>query len=97
MSRQLRSYVNEHIVEKVRSAGGEIYAVLSEPRNLRIRPTNTGSSIFKYWRSSPGNFRICSERGLTLYANQGDLEFLQRGANWDIEHPKGFFQPGVLR
>lgn len=41
--------------------------------------------------------RTCSERGwLTLYANQGDLEFLQRGAKWKIEHPKGFFQPGVL-
>ena len=41
--------------------------------------------------------KTCSERGwLTLYANRGDLEFLQRGADWDIEHPKGFFQPGVL-
>ena len=39
----------------------------------------------------------CSERGwLTLYANKGDLEFLQRGADWDIEHPKGYLQPGVL-
>lgn len=33
---------------------------------------------------------------MTLYANRGDIAFLQRGANWDIEHPKGFFQPGVL-
>ena len=41
--------------------------------------------------------RTCSERGwLTLYANKGDLEFLRRGADWEIEHPKGFFQPGVL-
>lgn len=40
---------------------------------------------------------MCSERGwLTLYANRGDLEFLQRGANWKVEHPKGYFQPGVL-
>ena len=37
------------------------------------------------------------ERGwLTLYANRGDLEFLQRGASWQVEHPKGYFQPGVL-
>ena len=41
--------------------------------------------------------RTCSERDwLTLYANRGDLEFLQRGANWEVEHPKGYFQPGVL-
>ena len=33
---------------------------------------------------------------LTLYANKGDLEFLQRGADWEVEHPKGYFQPGVL-
>jgi len=41
--------------------------------------------------------KTCSERGwLTLYANRGDMAFLQRGADWDIEHPKGFFQPGVI-
>jgi len=40
---------------------------------------------------------MCSERDwLTLYANKGDLEFLQRGADWEVEHPKGYFQPGVL-
>ena len=40
---------------------------------------------------------MCSERGwLTLYANRGDHEFLRRGADWEIQHPKGFFQPGVL-
>ena len=41
--------------------------------------------------------KTCSKRGwLTLYANRGNLEFLQSGADWEIEHPKGFFQPGVL-
>ena len=41
--------------------------------------------------------KTSSERGwLTLYANRSDIAFLQRGADWDIEHPKGFFQPGVL-
>lgn len=40
---------------------------------------------------------MCSERGwLTLYGNRGDHEFLRRGADWEIQHPKGFFQPGVL-
>ena len=41
--------------------------------------------------------RTCSEKGLlTLYANVGSLSFLQSGVNWKIDHPKGFFQPGVL-
>ncbi|MEM9406836.1 MAG: hypothetical protein AAGA81_12440 [Acidobacteriota bacterium] len=41
--------------------------------------------------------RTCSERGwLTLHTNDIVLQFLQRGANWKLEHPKGFFQPGVL-
>ena len=79
-------------------AGGEIYAITSEPQKLADQAN-------KHWELNFQNIgdphqeisRICSERGwLTLFANQGDLEFLQRGANWDIEHPKGFFQPGVL-
>ena len=40
--------------------------------------------------------RICDECGwLTLYTSRGDTTFLQRGANWQVEHPKGFFQPGA--
>ena len=41
--------------------------------------------------------KICSERGwLDALQNRGSLEFLQSGVDWEIEHPKGFFQPGVL-
>jgi hypothetical protein len=90
--------MNEGIVEKIRAAGGEIYAITSEPQHL-------ADQAHEHWKLDFDNVgdphqeisRTCSERGwLTLYANKGDLEFLRRGANWEVEHPKGYFQPGVL-
>ena len=90
--------MNEGVVEKIRAAGGEVYAITSEPQHL-------ADQAFTHWEldfETVGDphqeiSRTCSERDwLTLYANRGDLEFLQRGANWEVEHPKGYFQPGVL-
>ena len=86
------------VVEKIRAAGGEVYAITSEPQHL-------ADQAHEHWDLDFENVgdphqeisRTCSERGwLTLYANRGDLEFLQRGADWEVEHPKGYFQPGVL-
>jgi hypothetical protein len=90
--------MDEGIVEKIRAAGGEIFAITSEPQHL-------ADQAHEHWELDFENVgdphqeisRTCSERGwLTLYANRGDLEFLRRGANWEVEHPKGYFQPGVL-
>jgi hypothetical protein len=75
-----------------------VYAITSEPQYL-------ADQAHAHWDLSFDNVgdphqeipRICNERGwLTLYASRGDTTFLQRGAQWKIEHPKGFFQPGVL-
>ena len=88
----------EGVVDKVRAAGGEVYAISSEPQYL-------ADQAHEHWELNFENVgdphqeisKTCSERGwLTLYANQGDMEFLKRGADWEVEHPKGFFQPGVL-
>lgn len=85
-------------MEKIRATGGEIYAITSEPQYL-------ADQAHEHWELNFENVgdphqeipKTCSERGwLTLYANKGNLEFLQRGADWKIEHPKGYFQPGVL-
>ena len=90
--------MKEGVVEAIRAAGGEIHAITSEPQHL-------ADQAHEHWEldfESVGDphqeiSRTCSERGwLTLYANRGNLEFLQRGANWKVEHPKGYFQPGVL-
>ena len=90
--------MNEGVTLKIRAAGGEVYAITSEPQHL-------ADQAHVHWELDFENVgdphqeisRTCSERGwLTLYANKGDLEFLQRGADWKVEHPKGYFQPGVL-
>lgn len=86
------------VVGKIRAAGGEVYAITSEPQHL-------ADQAHEHWELDFENVgdpyqeisKTCSERGwLTLYANRGELEFLQRGADWKVEHPKGHFQPGVL-
>jgi len=90
--------VEDGVVDKIRAAGGEVYAVTSEPQRL-------ADQAHEHWELNFENIgdphqeisKTCSKRGwLTIYANRGDLEFLQSGADWEIEHPKGFFQPGVL-
>ncbi|MBO6555278.1 MAG: hypothetical protein JJ957_02170 [Pseudomonadales bacterium] len=90
--------MDEGVVEKIRAAGGEVYAVTSEPQQL-------ADQAHEHWELTFDNVgdphqeisKTCSARGwLTLFANRGDHEFLQRGADWKVEHPKGFFQPGVL-
>ena len=90
--------MDTRVVAEIRAAGGEIYAITSEPQNL-------ANQAHEHWELNFENVgdphqeipKTCSERDwLTLYANKGDLEFLQRGADWKVEHPKGYFQPGVL-
>ncbi|MEM9177807.1 MAG: hypothetical protein AAGC67_21580, partial [Myxococcota bacterium] len=90
--------MEEGVVERIRAAGGEVYAITSEPQRL-------ADEAHAHWALDFENVgdphqeisRTVAERGwLTLYANRGDLAFLQRGATWQIEHPKGYFQPGVL-
>lgn len=94
----MRSYGEEGVVERIRAAGGEVYAITSEPQHL-------ADQAHEHWELDFENVgdphqeisRTCAERGwLTLYANRGSLVFQQSGANWKIEHPKGYFQPGVL-
>lgn len=94
----MRSYKEEGVVEQIRAAGGEVYAITSEPQHL-------ADQAHEHWELDFENVgdphqeisRTCAERGLlTLYANRGSLEFLQSGAKWKVEHPKGYFQPGVL-
>ena len=86
------------MVEKIRAAGGEVFAISSEPQHL-------ANQAHEHWGLNFDNIgdphqeipRVCDEQDwLTLYVNKGDTEFLQRGADWKVEHPKGFFQPGVL-
>ncbi|MEM7284416.1 MAG: hypothetical protein AAF438_22680 [Pseudomonadota bacterium] len=94
----MRGYVKEGIVDAVRAAGGEVYAVTSEPQHLANQAHTDWALNFENVGDPHQEIsRTCSERGwLELYVNNDNLEFLQTGAEWKIEHPKGYFQPGVL-
>lgn len=90
--------MEDGVVDKIRAAGGEVYAVTSEPQYL-------ADQAHEHWALNFENVgdphheisRVCNERGwLTLHTNDRIQAFLQRGADWKIEHPKGFFQPGIL-
>ncbi len=85
------------VIEKIHAAGGEIYGISSEPQHLADQARGHWELSFETVGDPHQEIsQVCSERGwLTLYA-QDNLEFLQRGAAWKVEHPKGFFQPGVL-
>ena len=82
----------------MRAAGGEVYGISSEPQSISDMAREDWELNFETVGDPHQEIsRVCSERGwLTLYANQGDLEFFQRGTDWKVEHPKGYFQPGVL-
>ena len=97
----MRSYVEEGVVEKVRAAGGEIFAISSEPQTLSSR----AQSEWRLGFESVGDPHheiadLCRERGwLDLFFNER-LSFLKssagEGQDWEPTHPKGYFQPGVL-
>ncbi len=88
------------IPEKIRAAGGEIYAVSSEPQALAARAARDWHLGFEAVGDPHHEIAgTCRERGwLDLFVNER-LGFLQASAgapDWTPTHPKGYFQPGVL-
>jgi peroxiredoxin len=97
----LRGYVREGVAEKVRAAGGEIFAVSSEPQALARRAATEWRLNFETVGDPHHEISgTCRERGwIDLFVNER-LDFLQRSTgdafDWVPTHPKGYFQPGVL-
>jgi len=93
--------VKEGVAEKVRAAGGEIYAISSEPQALAGRAARDWRLDFETIGDPHQEISgACRERGwIDLFVNER-LEFLQASAgealDWQPTHPKGYFQPGVL-
>lgn len=93
--------MNEGITEKVRAAGGALYAISSEPQALSDRAHEQWHLDFPsvgdpHHEIADG----CRERGwLDLFVNER-MEFLVESTSgavdWKPSHPKGYFQPGVL-
>ena len=97
----MRGYVDQGITEKVRAAGGEIYAVSSEPQVLADRAKVAWKLDFESVGDPHHEIAgTCRERDhLDLFVNER-LGFLEASADaaadWKPTHPKGYFQPGVL-
>lgn len=97
----MRGYVNEDVAQKVRAAGGEIFAVSSEPQALAGRAAREWGLDFETVGDPHHEITgACRERGwLDLFVNER-MEFLLKSTalarDWVPTHPKGYFQPGVL-
>lgn len=91
----MRSYAKSGVPEEIRKAGGEIFAITSEPQSLASEAQATWAFGF----DSIGDphheiLGTCRDRNwLDLFVNEhfGILET----RDW-VSHPKGHFQPGVL-
>jgi hypothetical protein len=89
--------VDAGVVAKIRAAGGEVYGVTSEPQTLADQAHEEWRLDFETIGDPHHEIsRTCQERGWLELNVQHDFEFIQRGASWEVQHPRGYFQPGVL-
>lgn len=89
--------MKQGVVDEIRSAGGEVYGVTSEPQALASRAQEEWELPFACVGDPHHEVSAAArERGGLDLRVQTDYEFLQRATAWDVSHPRGFFQPGVL-
>jgi len=89
--------VKEGIVDAVRAAGGEVYAITSEPQRLADDAKENWELNFESVGDPHHEISAaCVERGwLELIINPNTALF-ERDETHQFSHPKGYFQPGVL-
>ncbi|MEM7412407.1 MAG: hypothetical protein AAF430_19415 [Myxococcota bacterium] len=88
------------MLDEIRAAGGEVYAVTSEPQTLaRNAQDDWETGLVHVGDPHQEIAGACAQRGwLSLFtADWGDE---REGSAWIaadwVSHPKGYFQPGVL-
>ena len=85
------------VVDAIREAGGEVYAVTSEPQALASRAQEDWALNFECVGDPHQEIAdTARNRGWLDLHVQPVMEFLTRDTSWDVTHPKGFYQPGVL-
>jgi hypothetical protein len=91
----LRGFGGSGVVEEIRAAGGEIFAVTSEPQSLATEAREAWVLEFETVGDPHHEiFDQCRNNDwLDLYI--GDGAEPARGRSW-ASHPNGFFQPGIL-
>jgi hypothetical protein len=93
----LRGYHEDGVVDAIREAGGEFYAVTSEPHSLALNAQKQWESDFDHIGDPHHEILAdCKERDwLSLYIWQRS-DGLKGPENEWVSHPNGCFQPGVL-
>jgi len=95
----LRGYQKQGVVEAIRSAGGEIFGITSEPQTLASEAAESWGLAFPLIGDPHHEIADqCRARGwLDLYVNahRDRHGIVARGHDIPV-HPKGYFQPGVL-
>jgi len=95
----LRGYQKQGVVEAIRSAGGEIFGITSEPQTLASEAGESWGLNFPLVGDPHHEIADqCRERGwLDLYVNTAADQGKMIARDIDPPtHPKGYFQPGVL-
>ena len=97
----MRGYAKAGVLDAIREAGGEIYAITSEPQTLaRNAEEDWETGLVHVGDPHQEIAGACAERGwLSLFINDrvgdGPRSSQWTVADW-VSHPKGYFQPGVL-
>ncbi|NRB62265.1 MAG: redoxin domain-containing protein [Saprospiraceae bacterium] len=94
---ELLSYQKNKIVTKIREAGGEIYAITSEPHTLALNANKEWGTHFDHI-GDPHHEILADihQRGwLPLFIWNYQPRF-QEEIRKSLSHPNGIFQPGVL-
>ena len=85
------------MVDAIRAAGGEVYAVTSEPQALASRAQEEWELSFKCVGDPHQEIAYAARQEGMLDLQIGEVgDFLTRDTPWSVCHPKGFYQPGVL-
>ena len=85
------------MVDAIRAAGGEVYAVTSEPQALASRAQAEWELPFECVGDPHQEIAAAARHQGMLDLRTSEVgEFITRDTSWTVTHPKGFYQPGVL-
>lgn len=93
----MRGYGKSGALDAIRKAGGEVYAITSEPQSLARNAQQDWETGFEHVGDPHQEIAgACAERGwLSLFTHDWGNDLVASGPTW-VSHPKGYFQPGVL-